>query len=144
MPCRTIHFVVLTDDIKPMNPLLSPSKSQRFSRYLALTALLSLIVLCLLWESVLAPLPGGNKALVLKTLPLCLPLLGLLKNKLYTYRWLSLFILIYLAEGAVRIYSDRGLSAILAGLELALCTLIFIACLVQVRSQQAAGSANSI
>jgi uncharacterized membrane protein len=107
---------------------------QHLSRWVALSALLSLIVLCLLWELVLAPLPGGTKALVLKTIPLCLPLIGLLKNRLYTYRWLSLFVWIYFTEGAVRVYTDSGISAGLAGTEIFLCVSLFLACLVRIRS----------
>ena len=42
------------------------------------------------------------------------PLAGLLRNRIYTYRWLSLLVWIYFPEGAVRAYSDRSPSAQLA------------------------------
>ena len=35
-------------------------------------------------------------------LPLVLPLAGLLKHRLYTYRWVSLLVWLYFAEGIVR------------------------------------------
>ena len=74
----------------------------------------ALIVLGLAWELWLAPLRPGGSWLVVKVLPLCLPLAGLLRNRMYTYRWVSLMVWIYFIEGAVRAYSDRGLSARLA------------------------------
>jgi len=40
---------------------------------------------------------------------------------------------IYFAEGVVRAATDHGLSARLAGLEVALCLLLFSACALHVR-----------
>ena len=98
---------------------------------MAVGGLLSLIVLCLLWELWLAP--TGNKTLALKALPLALPLAGFLKNRMYTYRWVSLFIWFYATEGCIRAYGDKGTSAILAMIELALCLVLFAACSLHVR-----------
>ena len=44
--------------------------------------------------------------LVLKALPLAIPLIGLLKHRMYTYRWVSLLVWIYFTEGVVRAWSD--------------------------------------
>lgn len=96
-----------------------------WTRALAVTGLLGLIVLGLAWELWLAP--TGNRTLALKVLPLTIPLAGLLKNKLYTYRWVSLFVWLYFIEGVVRASGDRGLSAQLAMAEIALCLLLFAA-----------------
>ena len=103
------------------------------TRWLAVGSVLGLILLGLAWELWLAPLRPGGSWLVLKILPLCLPLAGLLRNRMYTYRWVSLMVWIYFAEGAVRAYSDRGLSARLAVLEGALCLVLFTACVLHVR-----------
>ena len=84
------------------------------TRVVAVGSLLGLIALGLAWELWLAPLHPGGSWLVLKVLPLCLPLAGLLRNRMYTYRWVSLLVWIYFTEGVVRAYSDRGLSARLA------------------------------
>lgn len=113
-----------------MNPV---DPSVRATRTLAVTSLLSLIVLALAWELWLAPLRPGGSWLALKALPLCLPLAGLLKNRMYTYRALSLLVWLYVMEGSVRAWSDKGLSAWLAGLELLLCLGLFVACTVHVR-----------
>ena len=82
-----------------MNPV---DPSVRATRTLAVTSLLALIVLALAWELWLAPLRPGGSWLALKALPLCLPLAGLLKNRMYTYRWLSLVVWLYFIEGVVR------------------------------------------
>jgi uncharacterized membrane protein len=76
--------------------------------------------------------PGGSW-LALKVLPLCLPLAGLLKNRMYTYRWLSLLVWLYFTEGVVRATSDRAPSAWLAMVEVVLCLSLFVACTLHVR-----------
>ena len=103
------------------------------TRWLAVGSLLGLIVLCLVWELFLAPLRPGGSWLALKALPLCIPLAGLLKNKMYTYRWVSLMVWLYFTEGVVRAYSDRPPSNYLAMIEVLLCLLLFIACALHVR-----------
>ena len=103
----------------------------RLSRVLAVGSLLGLIVLGLAWELFLAP--TGNRTLALKVLPLCLPLAGLLKNRMYTYRWLSLLVWLYFTEGVVRATTDSGLSAGLAVLEVLLCLSLFAGCALHVR-----------
>lgn len=105
----------------------------RLTRVLAVASLLGLIILGLAWELFLAPLRPGGSWLVLKVLPLCVPLAGLLKNRLYTYRWVSLLVWIYFTEGVVRAYGDRPPGAWLALLEVLLCLLLFAACALHVR-----------
>ncbi len=102
-----------------------------WTRAVAVGSLLGLIVLGLAWELVLAP--TGNRTLALKVLPLAVPLVGLLKNRMYTYRWVSLMIWLYFIEGVIRASGDRGISAWLAGMEVLLCVMLFAACAVHVR-----------
>lgn len=103
----------------------------RLTQGLALGSLIGLIVLGLAWELWLAP--TGSGTLALKVLPLLLPLPGLWRHRIYTYRWLSLLVWLYFTEGAVRATSDRGLSAVLAGIEVVLCLVLFTACALHVR-----------
>jgi uncharacterized membrane protein len=103
------------------------------TRILAVASLLGLIVLGLAWELFLAPIRPGGSWLALKVLPLCLPLTGLLKNRMYTYRWVSLMVWLYFTEGAVRAYSDKAPSNYLAMLEVALCLTLFTASALHVR-----------
>ncbi len=115
------------------------SRQEALSRGLALSSLIALFVLCLAWELWLAP--TGSGSLAIKALPLLIPMLGLWRYRLYTFRWLSLMIWLYFAEGAVRATSERGLSAWLAGLEVLLSVLIFAACAMHVRFRLAAAKA---
>jgi uncharacterized membrane protein len=113
--------------------LPAPSPAIAFTRRLAVGSVLGLIVLGLAWELWLAPLRPGGSWLAVKVLPLCLPLAGLLRNRMYTYRWVSLMVWAYFTEGAVRAWSDRGLGAQLALLEVAICLALFAACVLHVR-----------
>lgn len=106
------------------------------TRWLATGSLLALIALCLAWELVLAPLRPGGSWLAIKALPLCIPLAGILKNRMYTYRWVSLVIWLYFIEGVVRGWSDPPPSQWLAWAEVALCLVLFTACTLHVRLRQ--------
>jgi len=109
---------------------LQPSPIVAWTQRAAVASLLGLILLGLAWELWLAP--TGNRTLVLKVLPLTLPLAGLLKRRLYTYRWVSLVVWLYFIEGVVRAVGDRGLSAQLAMIEILLCLSLFAACAAHV------------
>ena len=93
-------------------------------------SLIALILLCLAWEGFLAPLKPEGSKLILKALPLLLPLFGILKGRRYTYQWSSLLILAYLTEGLVRATSDTGLSQQLALVESVLASIYFISVLM--------------
>jgi uncharacterized membrane protein len=98
----------------------------------ATTALVALIALSVAWEWWLAPLRPGGSALVLKAVPLLLALPGVWRRRLYTLQWASMLILLYFAEGIVRGWSDRGLSAGLGWLEAALSVVFFVCTLAYV------------
>jgi len=109
----------------------------RLLRRVAGGALLALILLCLGWELWLAPLRPGGSLIALKALPLLLPLPGILRGRRYTFQWSSLLILTYFAEGATRAWSERGLSQILAGGEIVLSLVFFVAAVAYARSASA-------
>lgn len=129
----------------PNAPPTPATPSVALTRILAVGSLLGLIVLGLAWELLLAPLRPGGSWLALKVLPLCVPLAGLLKNRMYTYRWVSLLVWLYFTEGAVRAYSDKPPGNYLAMLEVALCLTLFTACAlhVRLRLRNAAGAAKA-
>jgi uncharacterized membrane protein len=108
--------------------------------------LLALILLCVVWETVLAPVRPGGSWLFLKALPLVFPLKGLLRGNLYTYQWASMLVLLYAMEAAVRVVSDPGrVSAVLAGVELALSLVFFCCAVLYVRpAKQAARRRKSM
>jgi uncharacterized membrane protein len=93
---------------------------------LSSASLVALIALCIAWELWLAPLRPGGSLLVLKTFPLMLAIMGIVRGKRYTHQWASLLSLLYLAEGTVRATSDAGPSVPLAWLEVALALAFFI------------------
>jgi uncharacterized membrane protein len=106
----------------------------QWTRNAAVGSLLGLIVLGLAWELWLAPLRPGGSWWALKVLPLAIPLSGLLKNRMYTYRWVSLVVWLYFTEGVVRAVSDTNrLSAGLAMVQVVLCLGLFAACAGHVR-----------
>ena len=117
--------------------------SVAFSRWLATASLLGLILLGLAWELWLAPLRPGGSWLAIKVLPLCVPMAGLLKNKMYTYRWVSLVVWLYFIEGVVRAWGDRAPGNYLALAEVALCLSLFAACVLHVRWRQSQAAAQS-
>jgi len=125
-----------------MDEALAPTPAVRRTRALAVASTLALIALGLAWELWLAP--TGRGTLALKVLQLFLPLPGLLRLRLYTYRWVSLAVWLYAAEGAMRAGSERGVSATLALIEVVLALVLFTACCLHIRARLRAGAALAV
>lgn len=105
-------------------------KTSRIFHAGSVASLVTLIALCVAWEWLLAPLHPGGSWLVLKVLPLLLPLRGVLKRDVYTMQWSSMLILLYFTEGIVRGFSDRNTwSATMGWIEVAL-TCVFFLCTI--------------
>lgn len=105
---------------------------------IALAALCGLIVACVLWEWLIAPIRPGGSWMILKALPLIIPLPGILANgdrRRYTYQWATLFVWIYFTEGIVRAWSDVSLlSRWMGGIEVLLCMVFFVAAIAHIRN----------
>ena len=114
-------------------PFSALPRHAQVTQIAAVSSLVALIVLCVAWELWLAPVRPGGSLLALKALPLVLPLPGLLKRRMYTYRWLSLMIWLYCTEGLVRATSDTAPSSYYAWAEVVLCILLFTACTLHIR-----------
>ena len=116
-------------------PSSSPAGRVDATRWVAAGALIALIVLSVAWEMWLAPIkPGGSPVIAaLKAFPLCIPLAGLLRLRMYTYRWLSLLVWLYFTDGVVRAWGADGTVLARALAEIALCLVIFAACAAHVR-----------
>ena len=117
-------------------PPSTATRNINLTRGLAVLTTIGLILLGLGWELIWAPVRPGGSTLVLKVVPLCIPLAGLLRNRMYTYRWLSLLVWIYFSEGVVRAYSDTAPGNYLALAEVALSSVLFVACVLHVRLRQ--------
>ena len=104
------------------------------TRWVAAGSLLALILLGLAWEVWIAPLREGGSWWALKVLPLAFAVPGVLRRRMYTYRWTSLLVWLYFTEGVVRA-TGRGVgdSLPLALLEIALSIVLFTACALHVR-----------
>lgn len=113
------------------------SNLKTLSHWTSIASLIALIGLCLAWELWLAPLRPGGSWLVLKVLPLLAPLFGILRGRIYTYKWSTLLIWAYFTEATVRAWSDSGLSARLALVELMLTLLFLGAAIVFIRTNRA-------
>ena len=112
-----------------MNPELNPRL-----RLAASLSLFALIVLCVTWETLVAPLRPGGSWMLLKALPLVLPLRGIVRGNLYTYQWASMLSLLYLMAGVVRAMSDPApLSVLMAWGEILLSTVFFVSAIFYVR-----------
>lgn len=117
-------------------------KLNPYLRYTASVSLVGLIALGLVWELFLAPLRPGGSLLVLKVIPLLLPLRGVLKGNVYTMQWACMLILLYFMEGVVRAYSDpNATSAMLAWVEILLSLVFYVCALMYLRPAKKAAKA---
>ncbi len=116
-------------------------------RTTAVTSYLGLIVLTLLWEGWLAPAAGAAPGfwLTVKSLPLLIPLFGVLHDRHRAYTWACLLVLVYFTEGIVIAFSERhaGLgihsSLIYAILEILLCVSFFVSAAYRTRALRSRG-----
>jgi uncharacterized membrane protein len=100
-------------------------------RALAAACLISMIVLGLAWELWLAP--TGGRTWAVKVLPLAFGIAGVLRFRMFTYRWLSLLVWLYVAEGASRAVTEHGPAVPLGWAQALLGLLLFGACAAHVR-----------
>lgn len=95
---------------------------------------IALLLLGLAWELWLAPLRPGGSTWAWKVLPLIVALPGIWRMRLYTYRWLSLLVWLYVMEGSVRGWGDTAtLSRWLAVAQAVLAMALFAACTWHIR-----------
>lgn len=128
----------------PLDPAATASRVP-LTRTLAVASLVGLIVVGLAWELWLAPLREGGSWWAIKVLPLAVPLAGLLKNRMYTYRWVSLLVWLYFTEGVVRATSgESGMSTLMAVLQTLLCIALFVACALHVRLRLRAAGPEAV
>lgn len=105
----------------------------RFLSALASASLFALIALCVAWEAWLAPLRPGGSWMMLKAVPLLLPLFGILRGRRYTYQWTTMLVLLYFVEGVIRA-GDGGRVGVLAGVEIALSLVLFFSATLYARA----------
>lgn len=100
----------------------------------AAVSLVLLIGWLVAWETLVAPLKPGGSLLVLKAVPLLIPLGGVLKRDIYTLQWSSMVILLYFTEGVVRAWSDMAQASRLMAIgEIVLVCVYFASALLYLR-----------
>jgi uncharacterized membrane protein len=103
---------------------------------MATGALAALVLLEVLWEGLLAPLPG-LRWFVLKAVPLAVLFPGVARGDRKARQWLALIVPFYFAEALVRALSESGRHAFVAGTAGALAAVTFIALLMWFRMDSA-------
>jgi uncharacterized membrane protein len=111
----------------------APPSTSRAARIASL-GLIALVLFCLLWELLLAPLRPGGSWLALKALPLALLVPSALRGTRRALQWLSLLLPFYVAEGVVRGFTESGRHALVAWVAAAIAAATFVALLAWVRS----------
>ena len=102
-----------------------------------------MILLCLAWELVLAPLRPGGSWLAIKVLPLLILLPALVRGSPYAMQ-IALFIaMIYLFEGGARLFETEP-AASLALLELALVAVFLVGAVVYLRPMKLAARSRKV
>jgi uncharacterized membrane protein len=109
------------------------------ARTAALATLAAMVLLGLAWELWLAPTGRGTWAI--KVLPLLLCVVGLLRHRMVTFRWLSLLVWLYFAEGVTRGWSEAGASAALGWAQALLSVALFGVCAFYIRWRLRRGAA---
>ena len=94
---------------------------------------------CLAWEGYIAPLNPDGSWLILKCIPIILPLTGMLRNTLRAYQYAVLLVFPYFIEGVVRSYAEAGLFQLMAFGELILSLFLFTFLLLSVRTIRTQG-----
>ncbi len=108
-----------------------------------LLGMVALALVCVLWETVLAPLRPGGSWLALKALPLALLLPAASRGTRKALQWLSLLLPFYFAEGMVRGFSESGRHAVVAWVAAAIAAATFVAVLAWVRTDNTADPSAS-
>ena len=84
--------------------------------------------------------PGAPRAEVQDGIDVSYPrffsLPGVLKRRLYTFRWAMMLVLAYFTEGVVRAWSERGTSATLAIAEIVLALAFYATSIAYVRARR--------
>lgn len=112
---------------------------KQLSYRLSLVSLVLLTLLCVFWELKVVPVKTGSSGgswMVLKCVPLLLLWHGFFHQRVKTYQLASLLVWVYFAEGVTRAWSERGLSAGLAGVEIVLSLALFVGVVLYSRSHK--------
>jgi uncharacterized membrane protein len=106
----------------------------RHAARLAIAGLIALTLLCVLWETLLAPLRPGGTWLALKAVPLALLVPGVARGNRRVRQVATLVLPWYAAEGLVRAASENGKHALVAGVAGVIAVITLVALLQWLRA----------
>ncbi|PMK04979.1 DUF2069 domain-containing protein [Vibrio sp. 10N.261.55.A7] len=111
------------------------TRSKQF-RLLALFGNLGLLAWVVLWQWQLSPHPHINNLTlaIAWSVPLLLPLPGILAGKPYTHAWANFVLMLYFLHGFVILFIGEG-ERILAAVELCLTSVAFVGNILYARSR---------
>ncbi|MEZ8822723.1 DUF2069 domain-containing protein [Vibrio amylolyticus] len=111
------------------------TRSKQF-RLLALFGNLGLLAWVVLWQWQLSPHPHINNLTlaIAWSVPLLLPLPGILAGKPYTHAWANFVLMLYFLHGFVILFIGEG-ERMLAAVELGLTTVAFVGNILYARSR---------
>ncbi len=107
----------------------------RVTARITVAALVALTLLEVLWEAVLAPIPGA-RWLAVKALPLAILVPGVARGARRPRQWLALLVPFYVAEALVRALTESGRHAVVAALAVTLGGVTFLALLAWFRAEK--------
>jgi len=102
---------------------------------LTTAGLAALILLELVWELVLSPLPAARFRAV-KALPLALLFPGVIRGARKQRQWLALLTPFYFGEALVRALTERVPHALVAGLAALLALIVFVGVNLWLRAEK--------
>jgi len=107
------------------------------ARHLILISHLGLIAVLAMWQWRFSTMPTSIVPVWLALLfgPLLLALPGVWRGKVYTYKWLTLFVWFYFAYGVTAAYSD-ALVRIPALIVTALSLSLFVGCIAAIKQRR--------
>ncbi|WP_430472187.1 DUF2069 domain-containing protein [Wielerella bovis] len=120
-----LHFAAR----QPENRFWIMSQTRLILLHIPRIAWLLLIILTLVWDWIYAPLGTGYILLLIKLVPLLLPIRGILSGKIYTYQYCSMLIMAYFIEGVMRLWDIQAASRWFAAMEIVLTLIFFSGCL---------------
>jgi uncharacterized membrane protein len=95
--------------------------------------IVGLAIWCVAWESQVAPLREGGSWMTLKSIPILLPIIGIIHGREKSFQILSLIVIAYFIEAVVRSYADSGTLQLMALGELILSLSLFFALIARAK-----------
>ena len=124
-----------SDDSEKVSELKSlfTTNMMRIYTNTIIALIVGLAIWCVAWESQVAPLREGGSWMTLKSIPILLPIIGIIHGREKSFQILSLIVIAYFIEAVVRSYADSGTMQLMALGELILSLSLFFALIARAK-----------